>query len=70
MDFGTLFGGAVLTETLFGIPGIGQKLVTSVRTEDLPVVLGVTLAMGCFVVLANAVADVLYALADRRVVLA
>jgi peptide/nickel transport system permease protein len=69
MDFGTMFGGAVLTETLFGIPGIGQKLVTSVRTEDLPVVLGVTLAMGCFVVLANAVADVLYALADRRVVL-
>lgn len=70
MDFGTMFGGAVLTETLFGIPGIGQKLVTSVRTEDLPVVLGVTLVMGFFVVLANAVADVLYAVADRRVVLA
>jgi peptide/nickel transport system permease protein len=70
LDFGTMFGGAVLTETLFGIPGIGQKLVTSVRTEDLPVVLGVTLVMGFFVVLANAIADVLYALADRRVVLA
>ncbi|MFE9372889.1 ABC transporter permease [Streptomyces sp. NPDC006711] len=69
LDVGTMFGGAVLTESLFGIPGIGRQLVESVRTVDLPVVVGVTLTTGFFVVLANAVADVLYAMADRRVVL-
>ncbi|MET9360509.1 ABC transporter permease [Streptomyces sp. NPDC006632] len=69
LDVGTMFGSAVLTETLFGIPGIGRQLVESVRTVDLPVVVGVVLTTGFFVVLANAVADVLYAMADRRVVL-
>jgi peptide/nickel transport system permease protein len=69
MDLGTMFGSAVLTETLFGLPGLGQKLVTSVQGKDLPVVVGLVLVTGFFVVLANAVADVLYAVADRRVVL-
>ncbi|MEU4997242.1 ABC transporter permease [Streptomyces sp. NPDC021622] len=68
-DFGTLFGGAVLSETLFGLPGMGRELVHAVRVVDLPVVVGMVLATGFFVVLANAVADVLYAVADRRVVL-
>lgn len=69
LDLGTMFGGALLTETLFGIPGLGQQLVNSVRTKDLPVVVGIVLVMGLAVVVANAVADVLYAVADRRVVL-
>ncbi|WP_405686959.1 ABC transporter permease [Streptomyces sp. NBC_01387] len=68
-DFGSMFGGAVLTESLFGIPGIGRELVHAVRVVDLPVVVGMVLVTGFFVVLANAVADVLYAMADRRVVL-
>ncbi|MEV6011456.1 ABC transporter permease [Streptomyces sp. NPDC051976] len=69
LDLGTMFGGALLTETLFGIPGLGQQLVQSVQLKDLPVVVGIVLVMGLAVVLANAVADVLYAVADRRVVL-
>jgi len=69
LDFGTMFGGAVLTESLFGIPGIGRELVHAVKVVDLPVVVGMVLVTGFFVVLANALADVLYALADRRVVL-
>ncbi|GHD10236.1 ABC transporter permease [Streptomyces violarus] len=68
-NLGVLFGGAVLTETLFGLPGIGQALVGAVKVVDLPVVVGMVLVTGFFVVLANAVADVLYAVADRRVVL-
>lgn len=68
-NVGTAVGGAVLTETLFGLPGIGQELVHAVNVVDLPVVVGMVLVIGFFVVLANAVADVLYALADRRVVL-
>ncbi|KWT59602.1 ABC transporter permease [Streptomyces albus subsp. albus] len=69
LDLGTMFGGAMLTETLFGLPGIGQLLVHSVRVVDLPVVVGVVLGTGAAVVVANVVADLLYALADRRVAL-
>ncbi|MET8075421.1 ABC transporter permease [Streptomyces sp. NPDC005303] len=69
-DFGSAVGGAVLVESLFGLPGIGQELVHAVTVVDLPVVVGMVLVVGFFVVLANAVADVLYAVADRRVVLA
>ncbi|MFD8235376.1 ABC transporter permease [Streptomyces sp. NPDC059696] len=69
-NVGSAIGGAVLTETLFGLPGIGQELVHAVDVVDLPVVVGMVLVIGFFVVLANAVADVLYAVADRRVVLA
>ncbi|MFI6250391.1 ABC transporter permease [Streptomyces sp. NPDC051016] len=68
-DFGSAVGGAVLIETLFGLPGIGQELVHAVTVVDLPVVVGMVLVIGFFVVLANALADVLYAVADRRVVL-
>jgi peptide/nickel transport system permease protein len=68
-NVGSAVGGAVLTETLFGLPGIGQELVHAVTVVDLPVVVGMVLVIGFFVVLANAVADVLYAVADRRVVL-
>ncbi|MEU5308594.1 ABC transporter permease [Streptomyces sp. NPDC021562] len=68
-DVGSAVGGAVLIESLFGLPGIGQELVHAVTVVDLPVVVGMVLVIGFFVVLANAVADVLYALADRRVVL-
>lgn len=64
-----MFGGAVLTESLFGIPGVGRELVEAVKQVDLPVVVGLVLVTGFFVVLANAVADVLQAMADRRVVL-
>ena len=69
-NVGSAVGGAVLTETLFGLPGIGQELVHAVKGVDLPVVVGMVLVIAFFVVLANAVADVLYAVADRRVVLA
>ncbi|MET8032974.1 ABC transporter permease [Streptomyces sp. NPDC005345] len=69
-NVGGAIGGAVLTETLFGLPGLGQELVHAVNVVDLPVVVGMVLVIGFFVVIANAVADVLYAVADRRVVLA
>ncbi|MGW4275802.1 ABC transporter permease [Streptomyces sp. SID10815] len=69
-NLGSAVGGAVLTETLFGLPGIGQELVHAVDVVDLPVVVGMVLIVGFFVVVANTVADVLFAVADRRVVLA
>ncbi|WP_328942690.1 ABC transporter permease [Streptomyces sp. NBC_00250] len=69
VDLGSMFGGAVLTESLFGIPGLGKTLIDGVRSIDLPVVVGVVMVTGTFVVLANVLADLLYAAADRRVVL-
>ncbi|MFD8805829.1 ABC transporter permease [Streptomyces sp. NPDC059597] len=69
-NLGSGIGGAVLTETLFGLPGIGQELVRAVKVVDLPVVVGMVLVVAFFVIVANAVADVLYAVADRRVVIA
>ncbi|WEV25516.1 ABC transporter permease [Streptomyces sp. 71268] len=69
LDLGSLFGSAMLTETLFGLPGLGQLLVHSVRTIDLPVVVAVVLVTGAAVVIANIVADLLYAATDRRVTL-
>lgn len=69
LDLGSMFGSAVLTESLFGLPGLGKLLVSSVAIVDLPVVVGLVLVTGFCVVLANAVADLLYATADRRVVL-
>ncbi|MET7619461.1 ABC transporter permease [Streptomyces sp. NPDC005408] len=69
LDLGSMMGGAVLTESLFGIPGLGKTLIDGVRVVDLPVVVGVVLVIGAAVVLANVVADLLYAVADRRVVL-
>ncbi|MDT0453355.1 ABC transporter permease [Streptomyces hesseae] len=68
-DFGSMFGNAMLTEMMFGLPGIGQLLVNATRTIDLPVVVAVVMVTGTAVVIANIVADLLYAAADRRVVL-
>ncbi|MFI0486226.1 ABC transporter permease [Actinomadura sp. 9N215] len=61
---------AVLTETMFGLPGIGKLTVESVNSVDLPVVVGVTVLAGAVVVLANTAADLLHAVVDPRVRLA
>ncbi|QLE73828.1 ABC transporter permease [Streptomyces rectiverticillatus] len=68
-DFGSMFGNAVLTEMMFGLPGVGQLLVHATKSLDLPVVVAVVMVTGTAVVIANIVADVLYAVADRRVAL-
>lgn len=66
VDVGAVLGGAVFTESVFGLPGLGKLLVGSVATLDLPVVGGVALLAGAFVVLANVAADLLYAAIDPR----
>ncbi|WP_369193957.1 ABC transporter permease [Streptomyces djakartensis] len=71
MDVGSLIGGsAVITESVFGINGIGKLAVDSVQNSDLPVILGTTLFAATFVVLANVVVDLVYGLVDPRVRLA
>ena len=67
LDIGVLLGGAVLTESTYSLPGLGQLAIQGINQSDLPVVLGVTMATAFFVVLANLVVDILYAVADPRV---
>ena len=68
LDFGALVGGsALLTEVVFGLPGVGRLTFEALQNLDLPVILGTVLYAAFFVVLANAVVDVLYALLDPRV---
>ncbi|GAA0376075.1 ABC transporter permease [Streptomyces olivoreticuli] len=69
VDFGAMVGGTTLTETMFGLPGVGQLLVRSVQTVDLPVVVAIVMVIGAAVVVANIIGDVLHAAADRRVAL-
>ncbi len=67
LDFGLLLGGAVLTEQVFSLPGLGKYAVDAITTNDLPKVLGVTLMAAFFVVVANLIVDLLYAVVDPRV---
>jgi peptide/nickel transport system permease protein len=70
MDLGALMGGAILTETTFSLPGLGQKVLDAIQNHDLPFILGVVLITSLAVLIANLVVDVLYAVIDPRVRLA
>jgi peptide/nickel transport system permease protein len=67
LDLGLLLGGAVLTESTYSLPGIGKYAYDGIVANDLPKVLGVTLIAAVFIILANLVVDVLYAVIDPRV---
>ncbi|QIS19977.1 ABC transporter permease [Nocardia terpenica] len=67
LDIAVLMGGAIITETVFNLPGVGQLAATSVKDSDLPVMMAVVLLAAAAVVVANIVVDVVYAFIDPRV---
>jgi peptide/nickel transport system permease protein len=67
LDVGTLLGGAVITETVFDIPGIGRLNFDAIIHSDFPIVQGTVILAALFIVVANIVVDVLYAYLDPRV---
>nr|WP_280923494.1 ABC transporter permease [Streptomyces palmae] len=67
LDLGALLGGAVLTESTYNLPGLGRLAVNAINEKDLPVILGVTLIAAMFIVVANLLVDLLYAVIDPRV---
>jgi peptide/nickel transport system permease protein len=67
MDMGYLLGGAIITETVFRIHGLGDYVIRSLFTNDFPAVMGVTIFASFFIVVANLVVDVAYAFLDPRV---
>jgi peptide/nickel transport system permease protein len=67
IDVGVLLGGAVITENVFGLPGLGQLAIQSVTQQDLPVIIGIVMLAATFVVVANLLVDIVYAVLDPRV---
>ena len=67
LQFGLLMGGAILTETIFGWPGVGQIALQSVNQRDYAMIQGVVLYGAAFFVFVNLLVDVLYAVLDPRV---
>ena len=67
LDLGALLGGAVITERVFSMPGVGSLLMDAVGQTDLPVIVGVTVFAAAIVILANLVADILATVLDPRI---
>jgi peptide/nickel transport system permease protein len=67
LNLGTLLGVTVIIEQIFGLPGIGHELLSAINSRDVPVVEGAVFVFGLMVVVANVVADLLYATLDPRV---
>lgn len=67
LDIGVLLGGVLITEQVFGIPGMGWTVVQAIDQQDLPVILGVVVLAAAFVVVANLITDLLYSVLDPRV---
>jgi peptide/nickel transport system permease protein len=67
LDLGLLLGGAILTETTFSFPGLGQFTILAIQNQDLPEIMGVVMIASFFVVIANMIVDILYAVVDPRV---
>ena len=67
LDIGILLGGAILTETVFNIPGIGRYAFNAINLSDLPVIQGTVLFGAFFIVMMSLIVDVLYAFIDPRV---
>jgi peptide/nickel transport system permease protein len=62
-----IFGGAIITEQIFRIPGIGRALIDGIYSKDVPVVMAITFGIAVLVVLFNVIADILYAVLDPRI---
>jgi len=67
LEIGRIFAGAVVIETLFGVPGMGRLMVQAVFQRDFPVVQGCVLVMATAVLLVNFITDVLYGVLDPRI---
>jgi peptide/nickel transport system permease protein len=67
LDLGILLGGAIITEYIYNIPGVGRLAIASVLDSDLPVIAGVTMFAATFIMVSNLLVDILYGVIDPRV---
>ena len=67
LNFGVLLGGSVLTETVFAWPGIGRYVIESIKSQDIPSVLGCVVVLSILFTVVNLFVDILYAYIDPRI---
>ncbi|MEO6714855.1 MAG: ABC transporter permease [Mycobacteriales bacterium] len=67
IDIGSLMGGAIITEGIFNLPGVGGEVFRAVRTQEGPIVVGIVTALVLVFILCNLVVDILYAVLDPRI---
>ena len=67
LDFAGLLGGAIITESVFSLPGMGRMSILAVVDSDLPVLVGTTMVAAVFIVMANVIVDIAYGFLDPRV---
>ena len=66
VELGILFGGALITEVIFALPGMGRLTITAILSRDYPLVVGCTFIAGVLVIISNLAADILKAKLDKR----
>ena len=67
LQFGTLLGGAMLTETVFSWPGVGRLMIDSIKSKDIPLVLGSVIFLAIMFTIVNLIVDIIYAFVDPRI---
>lgn len=67
LQFGNFLGGALMTETVFSLPGMGTLMLTSIRSKDVPTVLGCIVAISVFYSVVNLIVDIIYGFIDPRI---
>jgi peptide/nickel transport system permease protein len=67
LDIGLALGGAIFTETVFGLPGLGQVALQSIQGFDLPITMGIVVFGTIMILFFNLVVDLLYAVIDPRI---
>jgi len=67
INYSSLLGGAVVTESIFGIPGIGRLLIRAVQMRDFPLIQGIMLCVAAMFIIGNLAADIMYSMVDPRI---
>ena len=67
LEFGTLLGGAIITETVFAWPGVGRMIILAIQQRDFPLVVGSVMILAMMFVVLNLIVDILYGVIDPRV---
>jgi len=69
LEIPAIFGGAIVTEQIFRVPGIGSLLISAILANDTPVIMAVTFVFSCLVITSNLLADIVYGWLDPRITL-
>ena len=67
IDVGVLIGGAIVTEKVFGLPGLGWTAIRAIQSQDLPLIMGIVIVASTGIIVANLMVDIFYAVLDPRV---